>query len=195
MGSDAPHRKAISATEDDNLHDEGTHADSAPATPLRDDPPDGPELSQDDRPLHRRTPLDTAAPDAAADHEAALNATAVLTHSSTISSAPAFYASGLGCCQQPPSPTGINSWPAGQIPMHRVVAPLWQRVRTRISSISLWHDQAQAGPHVGSQACPTLSARATAQARQSRILPARPILLRILPVRPILLPPCWVLPT
>jgi hypothetical protein len=107
MGSDAPHRKATSATEDDNLHDESPHADPALAAPHRDDLPDGPELPQDDRPLLRRTPLDTAASDTAADHEAALNATAGLTHFSTIGIAPAFYASGHGCRQQPPSPTGI----------------------------------------------------------------------------------------
>ena len=71
----------------------------------------------------------------------------------------------------------------------------WQMVRTRIRSNPLWYDLVQASSHTRSQACPTLGARATAQARHSQILPARPILLRMLPVRPILLPPCWALPT
>ena len=107
MGSDAPHRMAISAPETEDLHHESPHDAAALAAPHRDDLPDGPELSQDDRLLLRRTTLNTSASDAAADHEAALNATASLMHSSTISDVPAIYAPGHGCCQQPPSPTGI----------------------------------------------------------------------------------------
>ena len=97
-GSDgAPHRRAISATEDDNLDHESLHSDSAPAAPPRDDLPDGPEFDpQDDRHFPRRTTLDMAASNAATNPKAALNATAGLQHSSTISGALAFYACGPG---------------------------------------------------------------------------------------------------
>jgi hypothetical protein len=97
-GSDgAPHRRAISATEDDNLHHESLHTDFAPAAPPRDDLPDGPEFDpQDDRHFPRRTTLDMAASNAATNPKAALNETAGLQHSSTISGALAFYARGPG---------------------------------------------------------------------------------------------------
>ena len=39
---DAPHQRATSATEADDLHYESLHTDPAPAAPPRDDPPDGP---------------------------------------------------------------------------------------------------------------------------------------------------------
>ena len=109
MSGGAPHRRATSATEDDNLHDESPHTDSALATPHRDDLPDGPELPQDDRHLPRRTTLDTAVSNAADDLEAALNATAGPKHSPMISGVPAIYAPGLDCCQQSSSPTGTKT--------------------------------------------------------------------------------------
>ena len=118
MDDDAPHRRGPPATEDDNLNSEGAYTDSAPATPPRDDSPGRPGSSQDNRHLHRRAPLDKVAPDAAADHEATLNATGDLIHSPTIHNVPAFYAHGPDCCQQSPSPTGVTAggpFPAAQV--------------------------------------------------------------------------------
>ena len=47
------------------------------------------------------------ASNAVADLKAALNATVGPQHSLTISDAPAIYAHGPGCCQQPSSPTSF----------------------------------------------------------------------------------------
>ena len=144
MGSDgAPHRRATSsATEDDYLYHESLHTDSAPAAPPRDDLPDGPEVApQDDRQFPRRTTLDMVASNSVADHKAALNATVGLhsTPSRSATHLPSMHTGPAVAISQPPRPALP---PAGPLPLHRVVAPLWQKKRTLIGPDPLRHGQA-----------------------------------------------------
>ena len=123
MDDDAPHRRGTPATEDGNLNSEGAHTDSASAAPPRDDNLGGSGSSQDDRLLHRRTPLDKVAPDAPrrpTTRRPSTRRATSFTPPRSIAYLPSMHMGG------PPGPTVASSRPprpalppAGRPPQHR----------------------------------------------------------------------------
>ena len=85
------------------------------------------------------------ASNAAADPKVALlNVTTNFEHPPTISDAPAFYAHGPGCCQQPSSPTGIAA--GGPFPAAQGVRADFATARFTLTCLTfcalLWPDSA-----------------------------------------------------